>query len=410
MKAKNLREALNILDPERPLNTEKELDNYFVERAMCPLEDLIPSLRETTGHQKVLFTGHRGSGKSTELAQLERLLGNEFFVVRYSVKNILNLFDLTYVDVVVSLGLQLFKEATAQKVRVKEEVLSHILDFTKEISKETEIAAKAQAGVGAELNFLAGKLSAKLGTEDATRETVRETVQHRLSDLLEAVDMLSREVEKKKRRRMLFIVEDLDKADLATAKHLFYGHATSLLAPLVCVIYTFPTALRHDNDYMQIQSNFPNPYPLPNLRTCLRDGTPDQEGLVQVREILTKRVEEALFTSEALNTLVELSGGIPRELIALGRQACLEAMKSDKSVINEEAAGKAALRRRIDYQVLLSKAQINLLEEVNETKKVDNDEAHRSLLHNLSVLEYRNDIGAWYDVHPIVKPLLAEEA
>jgi len=31
------------------------------------------------------------------------------------------------------------------------------------------------------------------------------------------------------------------------------------------------------------------------------------------------------------------------------------------------------------------------------------------LLHNLSVLEYRNR-AVWYDVHPVIKPLLSEGA
>ena len=57
----------------------------------------------------------------------------------------------------------------------------------------------------------------------------------------------------------------------------------------------------------------------------------------------------------------------------------------------------------------ISRAQIDLLKNVNKAKTVDNDEDHRALLHNLSVLEYRNDVGAWHDVHPIVRPLLEEK-
>jgi len=85
-------------------------------------------------------------------------------------------------------------------------------------------------------------LSGKLGVEDATREIVREKVSHRIGDLLENIDILSREVERHSGRRVLIIVEDLDKADLGTAKRLFYEHARSLAAPEVTVIYTFPTA------------------------------------------------------------------------------------------------------------------------------------------------------------------------
>ncbi|MFH1742404.1 MAG: hypothetical protein ABIH23_25655 [bacterium] len=412
MKATDLKEALRILDPERPLDTDEELDNFFVERSMSPLEDLIPMLQDTEGHQKILFTGHRGSGKSTELAQLERRLAEEFFIIRYSVKSVLDLFDLSHLDIVYSLGFQLFEKTTSQEINVDKKVLKYVLecvlDFTKDITKETQVTANAEAGLGAQINFYVAKLSSKLGTEETTRKTIREKVGPRLSDLLLAIDLLSREVEKNTNRRVLVIVEDIDKTDIAKAKELFYGNATSLLAPRVPIIYTFPIALRHDNDFMQIQSNFPNPYGLPNIKTRARNGTLDEEGLGQLRNILTKRVDESLFTSESLNSLAELSGGIPRELITLARQACLEAIKSDAGVINENAVQPAASKRRRDYQVLLSKAQVKLLKQVEKTKEIDNNEDYRALLHNLSVLEFRNE-DSWYDVNPVVKPLLTRK-
>jgi Cdc6-like AAA superfamily ATPase len=160
---------------------------------------------------------------------------------------------------------------------------------------------------------------------------------------------------------------------------------------------------------MQVEMNFPNIYILPNLKTQLRDGAPDKEGPPRLRDILTRRVEETLFTSNALTALAELSSGIPRELIALARRACLEARKSDRPLIDEEAVKQAARSKRMDYQVLLTTQQLDLLRQVQRTKRVENDEAHRALLHNLSALEYRNDEGVWYDVHPLIKPLLAEE-
>jgi hypothetical protein len=408
MKAKNLRQALNILDPERPLRTEDELQNFFVTRALSPLDDLRLLLQETSGPQKVLFTGHRGSGKSTELAKLTQALYEQFFIIHYSIKSILNLFDLKYIDVVLSLGLELIRETTAKKVKIKKKVLNHVLNFTKEITKETETGIEGQAEIGAELNLYVVKLSSKLGTEDATRTTVRETVSHRLSDLLESIDLLAREVEKNTKQRILVIIEDLDKTDLNTAKELFYEHATSLLAPPVSIIYTFPTALRHDNDFMQVEMSFPNVYILPNLKTRSRNGEKDEAGLARLREILTKRVEVSLFMPEVLTTLAELSSGIPRELIALGRRACLEAMKSNQPRIDANHVEKAARSKRMDYQVLLTTEQLVLLKQVEQTKRVENNEAHRALLHNLSALEYRNDVGIWHDVHPLIKPLLNE--
>jgi len=291
---------------------------------------------------------------------------------------------------------------------VNEELLCHILDFTKEVTKEVVIEERGEVGVGAALNFYMIKLEGKVGKEAATRTLVREKMERRLSDLLENVDLLSREIERATGKKVLVIVEDLDKTDPDRAKELFYGHALSLTSPGCCVIYTFPTALRHDNDFIQVRQSFSELVVLPNFPVSHRDGSPDETGSALLQKILTLRAEERLFTSEALKGLVGWSGGLARELIRLAGQACLVAMEAEKPAIDEGVVEQAAARMRIDYEVLLTSEQLDLLRVVRERKRVENDEAHRALLHNLSALEYRNGEGVWYDVHPIVRPLLEE--
>ena len=409
MRANGLRQALNILDPERPLLTKQQLDEWFVSRPGTPIDELSMLLEDAEGPQKILFTGHRGSGKTTELAKLTLELADRFFIVHYSVKSVLNLFDLTHVDVVLSMGLQLIRQATEDRIPVRPDVLEQVLEFGRDISEDTEICESKRGEVSAELGLLAVKLSGKLGVEDATREVVREKVSHRIGDLLENIDILSREVERHTDKRVLVIVEDLDKTDLGTAKKLFYEHARSLAAPEVTVIYTFPTALRHDNDFMQIGMSFPNHYTLPNIKVSHRDGHPDEDGRACLRQLFTNRVDDGLITPDALERLVDLSSGVPRELVVLGRQASLEARKSGNPRIDVDNVERAARRKRVDYQVLLTRDQLELLKQVASDKRIENDEEHRSLLHNLSVLEHRND-EVWHDVHPLVVKLLDEDA
>ena len=155
--------------------------------------------------------------------------------------------------------------------------------------------------------------------------------------------------------------------------------------------------------------NFPNIYVLPNIKAKNRDGSPDHDGLKRLGEILTRRVVKELFSGDSLTALASLSSGIPRELIALARIACLEARASGKDVIMPDHVEQAAKSRRLDYQVLLSNRQIELLRNIHQTKSIDNDEDHRALLHNLSALEFRND-EAWYDVHPLIEPLLIDKS
>ena len=256
------------------------------------------------------------------------------------------------------------------------------------------MGTSAQPGVQAELNFLVVKLSSKLGAEAKTREIIREKVSPRLSDLLENIDFVAREVERATKKRLLFIVEDLDKTDLAKSKSLFYDYGSSLLAPKVSIIYTFPIALRHDNAFIQIENYFINSYVLPNIKICHRDGIEHQNGRSCLQDILTLRVANSLFETKALSQLAHYSGGIPRELISLARLACLDALKTKAAIITPAAVDRAILRKRMDYQVLLSQEQLQLLALIHQTKKIDNADPYRQLLHNLSALEYRNDIAS----------------
>jgi len=410
MKASDLRQALNYLDPDRALHTEEELRDWFVARPGTPRDDMSLLLEGSEKPQKILFSGHRGSGKTTELAKLSQQLEDQFFVVRYSVKRVLNLSDISHVDVILSMAIALIIQATDHNLRLRlnEGVLTQILEFGKDISRETEIGDTTSAEVAAELNLLFGKLSIKFGIEDATRRIVRERVQYRMSDLQDNVDLLAREVERRSHKKVLAIVEDLDKTDLAIARDLFYEHARSLAEPRISVIYTFPTALRHDNTISQIRMNFHSVNILPNMKVVSRNGEVYEEGVACLRGILNNRLEDGLISPDALDGLARHSGGIPRELVTLARQASMEARKADRTRIELEDVEGAARRVRMDYQVLLSLRQIELLRQVSKSKQVDNDDEHRALLHNLSVLEYRND-EAWHDVHPIVLPLVAAD-
>jgi len=408
MKAQNIEQALNIFNPESPLRSEQELAEYFVERDNSPLSELAIFLQKTNTVPKLLFTGHRGSGKSTELAKLTSLLLDDFFIVNFSVQKVINLFDVKYVDVILSLSTELFRSALDSKIKLAKSLVADIYNwFNKEVIKEVVVDTRGKADIGASLNIFVAKLESKLGTESSTRTIVREKVEPRLSELLERVNLMIAEVERLTSKKVLIIVEDLDKADLANARSIFCEHSMSLTQPRCQIIYTFPTALRHDNDFINICQSFDEPYVLPNFKVMHRDGSPDEQGKEELIKIILRRTEPDLFNQDAIEKLVELSGGLPRELITLCRRSCLIALRNNISQVDEETVAQAGNRQCNDYRVLLTSSQLEILKKVHQTKKVENDDDHRALLHNLSILEYRND-DIWYDVNPNVLPLLRE--
>lgn len=404
-KAQDLRQALNLFDPEHPLHTPEELEYFSVERSHSPIEEIQILLESTDRPEKFLFSGHRGSGKSTELARLTNRLGDEFRIVEFSVMRQLDLFELQYVDVLLGLALELAELATEEDIDVKESVLEHVFQFARDVTEEVQVEEHDGAEVGASLNAFAASLSAKLRAEDVTRRTVREKVSRRIPELLESIELLTKEIERATGQQLLVVIDDIDKVDLATAKSMFYEHASTLSEPPLSIIYTFPMPLRHDNSFQQVRNSFPNVNVLPNIKTQNRDGSPFEPGLETTEHIVTKRLEPHLIEDGALDELARLSSGVPRQLVVLVRQACLDALKSGREVIDTEAVHAAANQQRNEYEVLLDRSQRELLEMVHGRKEINNDEAHRALLHNLSVLQYRND-DVWYDVHPIVLPLI----
>lgn len=410
-KAQTLREARRNLNNQHSLDVD-ELETFYVERADSPVQRVAISL-EDDEPKKFLFTGHRGNGKSTELAKLESNLQDQFFVVRYALKNVLDLHDLTYVDILLSLALQLAEkvEASAEVELSKStrDILESLWSFGQDIEKQSERGttkgASAELGLGEVVSHFL-RLGVRIKSEYDTREVLRERVRHRLSDLLGGLDILAKDISDKSGKQVLCIVEDLDKIDLEEARAIFYDHSNSIIAPKLPIIYTFPVALSHTDELMQVKNYFSDNYVLPNFKLTSRDGEEDSASKKRLRQLLLNRVEETLFEAEAIDLLISYSGGVPRQLITLAYGACLEAGAAKKDKVTREHAEEAIARERQNYDRLLQdKERIALLKEIKQEKRIGRGKDYQDLLHNLSILEYRNH-KVWYDVNPLVDELL----
>lgn len=410
--ATNIRDALRNLDPAHSLNVS-ELETFYVKREGSPIERIAIALEEAYP-QKLLFTGHRGNGKSTELAQLERRLEEEFFVVRYALKNVLDLYDLNYIDLLLSIVLQMVTKVSSEDVNLSKATrasLESLWSFGQEIEFESNKAKTqgAEASIGIS-EFLATflRLGVRVKSEHATRVAMREKVQHRIGDLLEGIDTMSRDIEQKTNKKVLCIVEDLDKADLAEAKTIFYENGSSISSPELSIIYTFPVALSHSDEFMQIKNYLASNYTLPNFKLENKKGGDHAVGKEALKQLLACRVSKDLFEKEALDKLVEYSGGVPRQLIFLAREACLEARVDEADKVTLDHVIEAVARERQNFARMLSKEQRRLLKNVKQKRDIDQIENHRTLLHNLSVLEYSNH-DIWYNVNPLVENLLDDD-
>ncbi len=410
-KAFDLDNVLDVLDPEQTLRGE-DLDKFYVERSDSPLNELLEIFLTSSTPTKILFTGHRGSGKSTELQKLTKNLLKKFHVISFSIKDNLNLSDLNYLDIILSMLFEAINFMTSPEIalEIPRNKLEEIQSFALEITRETHISFKKTESLNAGLNANIFDLKGKYRHEHETRRILRDKVKPRLKDLIFYLQMIAKDSHSITGKKVMLIIEDLDKTNLETANDLFYKHGSDLASPELDIIYTFPIELRHDKNIAQIRNYFPNCFTLPNLKTRHKNGKDDVEGIKQFKKIITNRIDKKLISDDALGGLARATSGIPRELIALSRQAFLKTKKANKSIIDAAAVKEAIRFFRLEYQILMTQERKKALKTVFNTKDINEIEDQgiaRELLHLLAIAEYRND-EVWYDVNPIIRTLVEE--
>ena len=414
VRARTLKEALNLFDPRVPLSG-RALAAYYVERPDVPTQELKAYLEAMDEPVKVLFSGHRGSGKSTELNRLTGLLKGRFFIVHFSVLEILNLTDLTYVDLILAIALRLLQQATDERIlkgRKRSLVGVGMLEdlyrwLTHEIVEEEMVSPSRETSAEAALNLLALKLEGRVKTESSTRRMVRERAELRLFELVSRTNRLIEEIRSNARRPVLVIVEDLDKLSFERALGLFLNHAALLAELRAHILFTFPIALRYAREFLQIRSHFSERFIVPNVMVYDRQGQLRPEGYRVMREMVERRVEPYLMDPEAIDLAVRMSGGIPLTLIQLIQSAILHGLAAGQDRIGLPEMRSAVVQLQNDYRGTLRPEDYGELLRYHRTRAFINNERTREFLANLSLLEY-SDGEPWCDVHPILLPLLGE--
>ena len=114
--ATTLDDAFNLLRPEEPVSAADPEGFYQPRPAGQGSEALQAWLQmDRQPASKLLLTGHRGSGKSTELNRLATALAGRYFLVAYSITKVLDTHDISYIDVLFSMAGQLLRACKGRR-------------------------------------------------------------------------------------------------------------------------------------------------------------------------------------------------------------------------------------------------------------------------------------------------------
>jgi hypothetical protein len=429
----------NAFNPWEPLRPDQMI-NWYVPRPHSPLQTLVAKLSPDRGTQPALLLGHRSSGKSTEMVKLATELAQRFnyLVVRIDLTQNLDPGKVNPIEILFLLGAAVYKVAQ-QEVEQKPDaklfdrlvgnletlVREHTENKSFEVDKKGLLDNLVCFGAGLVGGPVAGGVMKAVtslapfkfpsGTNIQLARKLE--VQPQVREILTTLNAIISDVQDRGGRQVFLIVDGLDRVpNIEMARYVFAENEEWLDGPICNALYTAPIMLYYSPIFGRVRSNF-DTRPFPNVKVHWPHqvddpGTPDEEGYEVMRQVAHKRLlqprglePDQVIAPKALDHLIEMSGGVMRDLIRLMREATVKAELAGQRQIDLDVAQQTVLSMRRDYKASLNVVYRQELAEVLKAHEVTGSEKCDELLLGNYVLSYVNE-GIWFDVHTVILPLL----
>ncbi|MCB9760593.1 MAG: hypothetical protein H6739_12195 [Alphaproteobacteria bacterium] len=202
-------------------------------------------------------------------------------------------------------------------------------------------------------------------------------------------------------RKVLFIFDSLDRlTDPTEFTKVIDQDLRALKSAGHGVILTGPSALLYGKN-RELLSHFDHFETQPYV-----DVKEDMEATAFLHRILRRRADESLLGDDEIDALVDWSGGVVRDLIALTQSSVQEAYFAGNERVTTVDVLRAAGDFGRTHMLGLGRDDVALLQNVRSTGALNSyTDAALALLTSRRILEYRSDRPR-HVVHPTLVPFL----
>ncbi len=437
----NLRRFFRASNPAKTLNFGTIEDRkYYIDFSEVRGGKLIEQIARTITRLSPdnptcqLFTGHIGSGKSTELLRLKaELEEQDFHVVYFESSKDLDMADVDITDILLAIARQVSESIEQLQIQLQPTGFKALLQglanvLQAQIDLQGDLPALGSVGTNINgdfsLSLEIGKITAKARDSRDLRTRLRQYLEPRTNTILQAInqELLEPSIEQLKqqgKQGLVVIIDNLDRimsSRTATGRpqpeYLFIDRGDQLNQLGCHVVYTIPLGLIFSNDLGRLTNRFGgDPKTLPMVPVRFQDETLCEEGIELLRQMVMARafpelkpdeypnsITQVFDQPETLDRLCLMSGGHVRTLLVL-LYSCLQ--KQDPP-LSREALEDVILQRRHQLLLAIESYEWEMLRQVGKTKKLSGLIDSQILLRSLWVFEYRYRKDFWFDVNPIL--------
>lgn len=414
---KLLKEFYNNLD-DYPLELDIQEQPFYVPFLQNSSDDPIAELAERISFSQSqsvnLFTGQRGSGKSTEFRRLRKMLMEDDCVVfLLDMRDYMNLTTPVEIsDFLISI-MSALSEAVEKQFKKSPQQRSYFERLKDMLLSDIQLNELEVNGIKASLK---DDPSFKLRLQQSLKGHVARIVKDAHSFAQDVVKLIRQKTHDEDKKVVLLIdsVEQLrgvgadgSEAVYRSVENLFSGHADSLQIPMLHVVYTIPPYLTPLAPGLGRLLGANLGCTLPCIHVQQKNNQADINGLAIMRELVKKRCPaqgQTIFSAVQIDKFAKASGGDLREFFRLIRDSVV---KTKGVYPVQDAVIEQTLNHARREMLPIAQKDKDWLIKINDSKdaKLENIEQLPVLARFFDtklVLNYRNG-DDWYDVHPLLR-------
>ncbi len=361
-------------------------------------------------YKKIIYSGHRGSGKSVELNRFSNEINKKdaYFTVFIDLEEETNIEQLSPEDiyiVLISILIRKLEENNIDydKTDLKEIANNFISNTEDKKELETNFKLGVDSTIGAGFNFwnffkAKGNLKSGFSRNNKTTKIVRNKIKNNPKPLIEqfntALIRIRENIKKQnKGNDIIFFIDGLEKANRSVYEELFIKDVQMLTGLNVHIVSTVPI----DTYYKIIEQGnriYFKEFYLPMIRIT-------KESKTLFKEMIYKRVDKSLIDDNALDYLIEMSGGCPRILLKMVNRGLLD---TESNKLTKEIAKNVVTKEGNERFRTLTAEHKKRIKEGNFD---DADPVVLELLHSLTILEY-NGLKPERKLNPVLRRFFNE--
>lgn len=346
---------------------------------------------------KIIFSGHRGSGKSAELHRIYNELNNpeRYFTVFIDLEQEVEVGSFQYADFFSLLIHKLLESLKSAQIangylrlqQLAEQLLQDDGERTITNRRKSSTGLEGSMEGGFKLFGFGGKGSFKevFSGENEISKTVRSKISRNTLGLInklnvELIDVRMAIEEAGKGKDILFIIDGSEKIRHEVYQELFVQNGNILSEINVNMVAAVPIIA-----YFQIQKapyKFTNRYVVPMIKLTGNDN-----ARALMKAIISKRISVDVFLDEeALNKCVDFSGGCIRQLFHVVYESLKKSLGQKIEVRHVDAAVASMGRYLWEY---LTEDHLKIIKDGNYRPA---DAVISELLYMLILLKYNGTI------------------